>query len=119
MRWAGVFPAVTTRSDGQFRVDIAATQRVTVESVLLGCVGWVSGMSKLFPRECNRLFKLARAGKWQEAMELYRWFMPILHLDARPDLVQGIKLCEQIMGRGSARMREPRLALEGAARAEV
>jgi len=92
---------------------------VIVESVLLGCVGWVSGMSNVFPREGNRLFKLARAGKWQEAMELYRWFMPILHLDARPDLVQCIKLCEQIMGRGSERTRAPRLALEGAARAEV
>ncbi len=92
---------------------------VIVESVLLGCVGWVSGMSNVFPREGNRLFKLARAGKWQEAMELYRWFMPILHLDARPDLVQCIKLCEQIMGRGSERTRAPRLALDGAARTEV
>ena len=92
---------------------------VIVESVLLGCVGWVSGMSNVFPREGNRLFKLARAGRWQEAMELYRWFMPILHLDARADLVQCIKLCEQIMGRGSERTRAPRLALEGAARAEV
>jgi len=92
---------------------------VIVESVLLGCVGWVSGMSNVFPREGNQLFKLARAGRWQEAMALYRWFMPILHLDARPDLVQCIKLCEQIMGRGSERTRPPRLALEGATRREV
>ena len=36
-----------------------------------------------------------------EAMPLYEWFMPLLHLDARPDLVQCIKLCEHIMGRGT------------------
>jgi 4-hydroxy-tetrahydrodipicolinate synthase len=89
---------------------------VILESVLLGCVGWVSGMSNVFPREGNRLFGLAREGRWAEANALYRWFMPLLHLDARPDLVQCIKLCEQIVGRGSERVRPPRLPLEGAER---
>ena len=37
--------------------------------------------------------------------------MPLLHLDARSDLVQCIKLCEHIMGRGTWRTRPPRLAL--------
>jgi 4-hydroxy-tetrahydrodipicolinate synthase len=92
---------------------------VVVESVLLGAVGWVSGMSNVFPRESNDLFRLAIEGKWEEARALYRWFMPLLHLDARADLVQCIKLCEQIAGRGSERTRPPRLALEGAERAEV
>jgi dihydrodipicolinate synthase/N-acetylneuraminate lyase len=45
--------------------------------------------------------------------------MPLLHLDARPDLVQCIKLCEQIMGRGSERTRPPRLPLAGADRVHV
>jgi hypothetical protein len=40
--------------------------------------------------------------RYEEAMALYRWFMPLLHLDARPDLVQCIKLCEELLGRGSA-----------------
>jgi dihydrodipicolinate synthase/N-acetylneuraminate lyase len=92
---------------------------VVLESVLLGCVGWVSGMSNVFPHEANALFRLARAGRWTEALALYRWFMPVLHLDARPDLVQCIKLCEQIAGRGSERTRPPRLALQGAVRAEI
>jgi 4-hydroxy-tetrahydrodipicolinate synthase len=52
-------------------------------------------------------------------MPLYDWFMPLLHLDARSDLVQCIKLCEQIAGRGSALTRPPRLPLEGAEKAEV
>ena len=61
----------------------------------------------------------ARAGRIAEAMPLYHWFMPLLHLDARPDLVQCIKLCEQIAGRGSFVTRPPRLPLEGADKAEV
>ena len=92
---------------------------VVVESVMLGCVGWVSGLSNAFPQEGNRLFELAAAGRYAEAQPLYDWFMPLLHLDARPDLVQCIKLCEQIMGRGSERTRPPRLALAGADRAHV
>ncbi|OFW96995.1 MAG: dihydrodipicolinate synthase family protein [Alphaproteobacteria bacterium RIFCSPHIGHO2_12_FULL_66_14] len=92
---------------------------VVVESIMLGCVGWVSGMSNAFPQEGNRLFALAAAGRYNEVKPLYDWFMPLLHLDARPDLVQCIKLCEQIMGRGSERTRPPRLPLAGGERAYV
>jgi 4-hydroxy-tetrahydrodipicolinate synthase len=45
--------------------------------------------------------------------------MPLLHLDARPDLVQCIKLCEHIMGRGTVLTRPPRLALLPQEKAEV
>jgi 4-hydroxy-tetrahydrodipicolinate synthase len=92
---------------------------VVLESVLVGAVGWVSGMSNAFPHESNDLFRLALEGKWEEARRLYRWFMPLLHLDARADLVQCIKLCEELAGRGSARTRPPRLPLEGEERAEI
>ena len=92
---------------------------VVVESIMLGCTGWVSGLSNAFPHEANRLFELAAAGRFEEAKKLYDWFMPLLHLDARADLVQCIKLCEQIVGRGSERTRPPRLPLSGAERAEV
>lgn len=100
-------------------VLFAGLDDVVVESVMVGAVGWVSGMSNAFPREGETLFRLARAGRFAEAMPLYEWFMPLLHLDARPDLVQCIKLCEAIMGRGSALTRPPRLPLEGADRAHV
>ncbi len=92
---------------------------IVLESLALGAVGWVSGLSNVFPRECARLFDLGAAGRTKEALDLYRWIMPLLHLDARPDLVQCIKLCEEIAGRGTARTRPPRLALESAARAEI
>jgi dihydrodipicolinate synthase/N-acetylneuraminate lyase len=92
---------------------------VVVESVALGAQGWVSGLSNVFPREGETLFRLAAAGRLAEVMPLYDWFMPLLHLDARSDLVQCIKLCEHIAGRGSPVTRPPRLPLEGEEKAEV
>jgi 4-hydroxy-tetrahydrodipicolinate synthase len=97
----------------------AGLDDVVVESIMVGAVGWVSGLSNAFPREGETLFRLARAGRYAEAMSLYRWFMPLLHLDARPDLVQCIKLCEHIMGRGTHLTRPPRLALDAADRAAI
>src|SRR5690606_37011758 len=92
---------------------------VVLEAIALGAVGWVSGLSNVFPKEANALFALAREGRFAEARSIYRWFMPLLHLDARADLVQCIKLCEAIAGRGSELTRPPRLALEGADRQQV
>ncbi|MGO4705093.1 dihydrodipicolinate synthase family protein [Microvirga sp. 2MCAF38] len=100
-------------------VLFAGLDDVVVESVMLGAAGWISGMSNAFPREGETLFRLAKAGRFAEARKLYEWFMPLLHLDARPDLVQCIKLCEKIMGRGSDLTRPPRLALEAHERAYV
>ena len=100
-------------------VLFAGLDDVVVESVAMGAVGWVSGMSNAFPGEGETLFRLARQGRLAEAMPLYEWFMPLLHLDARPDLVQCIKLCEHIMGRGTWLTRPPRLELQGADKAHV
>ncbi|MFG1182259.1 dihydrodipicolinate synthase family protein [Xanthobacter versatilis] len=100
-------------------IMFAGLDDVVVESIAMGAQGWVSGMSNAFPREGETLFRLARAGRYAEAMKLYEWFMPLLHLDARPDLVQCIKLCEHIMGRGTFLTRPPRLALLDHERAAV
>jgi len=100
-------------------VLFAGLDDVVVESVAVGAQGWVSGMSNVFPKEGETLFRLAKQKRFDEALALYRWFMPLLHLDARPDLVQCIKLCEELVGRGSAVTRPPRLPLEGEALAHV
>ena len=100
-------------------VLFAGLDDVVVESIAVGAVGWVSGLSNAFPREGETLFRLARAGRFAELMPIYEWFMPLLHLDARPDLVQCIKLCEHLMGRGTWRTRPPRLALPDADRSVV
>ncbi|EFH09929.1 dihydrodipicolinate synthase family protein [Teichococcus cervicalis] len=104
---------------GERFLMFAGLDDTVLESVMLGAEGWVSGMSNVFPGEGEALFRLARAGRYAEARALYDWFMPLLHLDARPDLVQCIKLCEHIMGRGSALTRPPRLGLTPAEQAEV
>lgn len=90
-----------------------------LENVLFGAIGWVSGMANCFPVESVRLFQLAETGRVEEAVALYRWFMPLLHLDVAVKLVQYIKLANQMTGEGSEWIRAPRLPLVGAERAEV
>ncbi|MDH1008005.1 dihydrodipicolinate synthase family protein [Pseudomonas nicosulfuronedens] len=97
----------------------AGLDDVVLESIAVGAEGWISGMSNVFPQEGETIFRLCKAGRYEEAMPIYEWLMPILHLDARPDLVQCIKLCEEIAGRGTALTRPPRLALQGADRKHV
>ena len=85
----------------------------------MGARGWVSGLTNAFPKESLALYDALKAGELEKARKIYRWFMPLLHLDAEHDLVQSIKLAEQILGRGSERVRTPRLVLSGDRRAEV
>ncbi len=81
------------------------------ECFALGAVGWVAGLVDAFPRETVRLWKLTQAGRWDEARELYQWFLPLLHLDVGPKFIQQIKLVEALVGVGSAKVRAPRLQL--------
>ena len=97
----------------------AGLDDVALEGLMLGAKGWVSGLTSAFPEESVALVAAADRGDWEEARRIYRWFMPLLHLDAEHDLVQSIKLAEQIMGRGSERVRMPRLPLTGQRRADV
>ena len=86
---------------------------LVLESMLLGSTGWVSGLVNVFPKESMRMWELASKGEWEKARAIYRWFMPTLHLDTYPKLVQYIKLGQQIVGNGSELCRAPRLKLEG------
>ena len=104
---------------GDRYVVFAGLDDVAFEGLLLGAQGWVSGLTSAFPHESVMLVKALEAGDIATAREIYRWFLPLLHLDAEHDLVQSIKLAEQIMGRGSERVRMPRMPLTGARRAEV
>ena len=84
-----------------------------VEGVAAGAVGWVAGLVNALPAESVRLFDLAAAGRMPEARALYEWFLPLLRLDVVPKFVQLIKLVQQEVGHGSARVRPPRLELTG------
>ncbi len=98
---------------------MAGLDDVALEGLMLGAEGWISGLTSAFPRESVALYDAFVRGDMATAIAIYRWFMPLLHLDAEHDLVQSIKLSEQIMGRGSERVRPPRYPLTGARRAEV
>jgi len=104
---------------GKRYVIFAGVDDLVLEAVMLGAEGWVSGLTSAFPREAVAMFKLARTGRYAEALAIYRWFMPMLHLDTVPTLVQCIKLCSALVGRGSEHTRAPRLALRGEARSHV
>ena len=86
---------------------------------VLGLDGWVAGSGIAFPMENQYLWELTRAGKWTEALAIYRWFTPLLHLDVSTKFVQYIKLAVQEAGLGKEWMRAPRLPLTGAERERV
>uniref|UniRef100_UPI004047E595 dihydrodipicolinate synthase family protein n=1 Tax=Mariniflexile sp. TaxID=1979402 RepID=UPI004047E595 len=90
-----------------------------LESLVIGADGWVAGLVCAYPAETVAIYKLVKAGKINEALEIYKWFMPLLELDISPQLVQNIKLAEVATGIGTENVRAPRLPLRGAERARV
>lgn len=111
-----------TRIRNQFgnRLKIlCGVDTLALESMLVGADGWVAGLVCAFPRETVAIYKLAKAGRVEEAIEIYRWFLPLLELDINPQLVQNIKLAEVATGIGTENVREPRLPLRGAERERV
>ena len=92
---------------------------LALESLLMGADGWVAGLVCAFPAETVAIYELQKAGKIKEALEIYRWFLPLLELDINSKLVQNIKLAEVATGIGTENVRAPRLPLVGAERALV
>ena len=92
---------------------------LALEGALLGARGWISGLANAFPRESVHLWELATTNQVEQALPLYRWFMPLLHLDTSPKLVQYIKLADAVTGTGAEHVRAPRLPLEGEERKRI
>lgn len=90
----------------------AGLDDMIVEAIAVGATGWVAGLVNALPAESVAVVHLARAGKMADALALYHWFLPLLRLDTLPDFVQRIKLVQQELGVGSARVRPPRLELD-------
>ena len=102
------------------RINIlCGVDTLAFEELCLGAVGWVAGLVCAFPKETVAIFNLVKAGKLNEALKIYRWFMPLLELDIHPKLVQYIKLAETQAGIGSEYVRAPRLILEGEERKNI
>jgi 4-hydroxy-tetrahydrodipicolinate synthase len=92
---------------------------LALESLLMGADGWIAGLVCAFPKETVAIYELQRAGRIEEAIAIYRWFLPLLELDINPKLVQNIKLAEVYTGIGTENVRAPRLALQGEERKQV
>jgi 4-hydroxy-tetrahydrodipicolinate synthase len=98
---------------------LCGVDTLALESLLIGADGWVAGLVCAFPAETVAIYKLIQAGKTKEAIEIYRWFLPLLELDINTKLVQNIKLAEVATGIGTENVREPRLPLIGKERENV
>ena len=92
---------------------LCGVDTIAMESILMGAKGWVAGLVDAFPEETVAIYTYCKAGEWEKARAVFRWFLPLLELDISPQLVQNIKLCEQATGLGTGYVRKPRLPLEG------
>jgi 4-hydroxy-tetrahydrodipicolinate synthase len=111
-----------TRLKNRFgdRIQIlSGVDTLALESLLMGADGWVAGLVCAFPKETVAIYELAKAGRTQEAIDIYRWFLPLLELDINTKLVQNIKLAEVATEIGSEHVRAPRLPLIGEERSNV
>ena len=98
---------------------LCGVDTLAMEELVLGAHGWVAGLVCAFPKETVAVYKLTKAGRTDAALEIYRWFLPLLELDIHPKLVQYIKLAEQEVGLGSEYVRAPRLTLVGEERERI
>jgi len=109
---------IRNRFGNRLRV-LCGVDTLALESILMGADGWVAGLVCAFPAETVTIHELVKAGRVPEAIEIYRWFLPLLELDISPQLVQNIKLAEVGTGIGTEIVRAPRLPLHGVERARV
>lgn len=98
---------------------LCGVDTLAMEELLMSADGWVAGLVCAFPKETVAVYNLVKAGKYEEALKIYRWFLPLLELDIHPKLVQYIKLAEQMAGIGTEWVRAPRLTLVGEERVKV
>ncbi len=106
------------RFGDRFKI-LGGVDTLAMEELVLGADGWVAGLVCAFPKETVAVYRLTKERKIDEALKIYRWFLPLLELDIHPKLVQYIKLAEQEAGIGSETVRAPRLTLAGEERERI
>ena len=94
---------------------LCGVDTIAMECLLMGGNGWVAGLVDAFTEETVAIYTYCKAGEWEKARAVFRWFLPLLELDISPQLVQNIKLCELATGLGTGHVRKPRLPLTGEA----
>lgn len=100
------------RFGDRFKI-LCGVDPLAMESLVMGADGWVAGLVDAFPRETVAIYRLIKAGRYEEALKIYRWFLPVLELDIHPKLVQYIKLAAEQTGIGTRHVRAPRQVPQG------
>ncbi|NNE55126.1 MAG: dihydrodipicolinate synthase family protein [Flavobacteriales bacterium] len=106
------------RFGDRFKI-LGGVDTLALEALFMGAHGWVAGLVCAFPRETVAIYNCVMSGRYTEALEIYRWFLPLCELDINPKLVQNIKLAEAMVGLGTENVRAPRLKLSGDERESV
>lgn len=106
------------RFSDRFKI-LTGVDPIALESLTMGAIGWIAGLVDAFPKETVAIYRLVKAGRIDEAVAIYRWFMPLLELDTDAKLVQNIKLAETLTGLGTEHVRAPRRPLSGVDRERV
>jgi 1-pyrroline-4-hydroxy-2-carboxylate deaminase len=110
--------AIRELTGDRLRIFVGVDDAI-VEAIAAGAIGWIAGLVNAMPAESVALFRYASEGRAREAFELYRWFLPLLRMDTVPKFIQLIKLVQQELGVGNARVRGPRLELTDSELAEA
>ncbi|MGL5233312.1 MAG: dihydrodipicolinate synthase family protein [Empedobacter falsenii] len=92
---------------------LGGVDTICLETLMLGADGLVAGLVDAFPNETMAMYNHVKAGNYEKAVEIYRWFMPLLELDIHPKLIQYIKLAATAEGISNPYVRAPRLELQG------
>lgn len=106
------------RFGNRFKI-LGGVDTISLECLMLGADGLVAGLVDAFPAETVAMYRLVKAKRYDEAVAIYRWFMPLLELDIHPKLVQYIKLAATAAGIGSEYVRAPRLVIKGTERERI
>jgi 4-hydroxy-tetrahydrodipicolinate synthase len=92
---------------------LGGVDTICLETLMLGADGLVAGLVDAFPHETMAMYNYVKAGQYDKAVAIYRWFMPLLELDIHPKLIQYIKLAATAEGISNPYVRAPRLELQG------
>lgn len=102
--------AIRAMLDRRLEIFVGVDDAV-LEAIGVGATGWIAGLANALPHESVDLFNFGMNGESDKAFNLYRWFLPLLRMDTKPNFVQLIKLVQAEVGIGNAHVRPPRLEL--------
>lgn len=97
----------------------SASAHIPLAVMLIGGVGWMAGPACVIPAQSVRLYELAKAERWQEAMALQRELWRINEVFAKYALAACIKAGLQLQGFAVGEPLPPQQPLSQEAREEV